>query len=217
MTIENFISFNYPLQSMKNNSITSQRRAKMTHEKPQPQPEDLTLSPDRPLLTQGAWSDGTPWNFFISNEMVDDELITAAFCIVTFQGKVAVIKQKDRGYELPGGHRELAETAVETIRRETREETGLVIHEVRLFGHKEVKPLQRVPRREPGNFYPYPTSYVLYYHAEALEFIEGALGEDVDSVELLTYAEARMRLSQSDQNHHVILEHLLQAGAINLV
>lgn len=203
---------------MKKFRASQSQKVTMTHERPQPNTTDQPFSqPDRPLLTQGVWSDGTPWNFYVSSEMVDDELITAAFCVVTYQGKVAVIKQRDRGYELPGGHRELAETPQETIRREIREETGLIVYNLKLFGHKEVKPRARVPRREPGSFYPYPTSYVLYFHAEAMEVLEDALGEDVESVELLNYAEARTRLSQSDQNHHLILEHLLREGVVKVV
>lgn len=200
---------------MKSTGVSHQK-GKMMHERPQPPQVDQAEN-ERPPLTQGVWSDGTPWTFYLSSEMVDDELITAAFCLVTYQGKVAVIKQRHRGYELPGGHRELAETVAETVRRETREETGLIIHDLKLFGHKQVKPLQRVARREPGSYYPYPVSYVLYYHAEAMEVVEEALGEDVESVELLSYAEARQRLSQSDQNHHVILDHLLAAGMIQVL
>ena len=167
-------------------------------------------------LTQGTWSDGTPWSFYVYDQELDDDKITAVFCIVTFESKVAVIKHKQRGWEIPGGHREDFESPLEAIRREIREETGLVIHNVKLFGHKEVKPLVRIPKRETGQFYPYPTSYVPYYHAQASEHLADALGDDVESVELLSYATARERLQNSKQNHHVIIEHLLKVGAIEL-
>ena len=54
-----------------------------------------------------------------------DSLLKYAVIIALFDDKLIYCKHKGRDtYEIPGGHRELGETILETARRELREETG---------------------------------------------------------------------------------------------
>ena len=47
------------------------------------------------------------------------------------------VKQDWRGYAMPGGHVEPGESIVDSVVREMREETGLIIHKPRLCGIKQ--------------------------------------------------------------------------------
>ncbi len=61
-------------------------------------------------------------NFY---ETVDDKLLKFAVIISKHGGKWVFCKHKERNtYEIPGGHRELNESILETAKRELSEETG---------------------------------------------------------------------------------------------
>ena len=63
-------------------------------------------------------------NFY---EQVEDELLKFAVIISKTDGKWVFCKHKDRDtYEVPGGHREMGETILETAERELKEETGAI-------------------------------------------------------------------------------------------
>ena len=60
-------------------------------------------------------------------EQVDDGLLKFAVVISKTDGKWVFCKHKERDtYEVPGGHREMGETVLETAKRELREETGAI-------------------------------------------------------------------------------------------
>ena len=60
-------------------------------------------------------------------EQVDDGLLKFAVVISKTDGKWVFCKHKERDtYEVPGGHREMGETILETAKRELREETGAI-------------------------------------------------------------------------------------------
>lgn len=61
------------------------------------------------------------------HEQVADELLEFAVIIARTDGKWVFCKHKERDtYEVPGGHREVGETILETAKRELREETGAI-------------------------------------------------------------------------------------------
>ena len=60
-------------------------------------------------------------------DSVDDELIKFAVIVSRSKGKWVFCKHRDRAtLEVPGGHRELGETADEAAERELIEETGAI-------------------------------------------------------------------------------------------
>ncbi len=58
-------------------------------------------------------------------ESIDDSLLKFAVIIAKYKGKFVFCKHKERTtFEIPGGHREMEESIVQTARRELMEETG---------------------------------------------------------------------------------------------
>lgn len=63
-------------------------------------------------------------NFYDKNE-IDEEQIKFSVITAFYQGKLIVVRHKDRlTWEIPGGHKEEDETSEETAKRELFEETG---------------------------------------------------------------------------------------------
>jgi len=69
----------------------------------------------------------------ISSDLPDD--FTSVLVLACFEGKWLMVKNKNRNWEFPGGHREPNETPEQTARREAHEEAGALIHQVQLVGH----------------------------------------------------------------------------------
>ena len=61
-------------------------------------------------------------------------------CLIQRDGEVLLqnrVKEEWHGYALPGGHVEPGESIVESVIREMKEETGLIIHKPKLCGIKQ--------------------------------------------------------------------------------
>ena len=73
-------------------------------------------------------------------DQVAEELLKFAVIISKTEGKWVFCKHKERTtYEVPGGHRELGETVMDTAKRELMEETGAVeftIHPICVYSVK---------------------------------------------------------------------------------
>jgi ADP-ribose pyrophosphatase YjhB (NUDIX family) len=161
------------------------------------------------MVTEGKWGE-IPWQFFARVQEPAIELCTAAFCIVTYKGKLVLVEHSSRGHEFTGGHVDPNETIANTVAREVREESRAVISEPQFFGYKKVSPPQPIAHRDnPNLFYPFPHSYVPYYFAEASEILEHEdFTSDIKSVSLANYAEA-LTLLQPGHNHDKILSYLV--------
>lgn len=117
------------------------------------------------LLTSGAWDQGSIWDFYTSKKTPPLELISAVACIVFCGDKVVLTRHEYRGWEYPGGHREIGETPEDAIRREVLEETGLILDNIKLIGHKKITHAEPNKHRDHEGNYPYPVAYIPYYLA----------------------------------------------------
>ena len=78
-------------------------------------------------------------------DTADDSLLKFAVILARCEGKWVFCKHRDREtFEVPGGHREMNESIVETAKRELREETGAVDFEIRPICVYSVKGKTRV-------------------------------------------------------------------------
>lgn len=168
------------------------------------------------VITQDVWND-IPWQFIADTQYPDPTLCTAAFCIVTYQGKLVLPQHVTRGFEFAGGHIDGSESVGETIIRETREEALAVIEAPILFGYKKISPIKPIPHRDtPGAFYPYPHSYIPYFYAEATELLgQEYLTPDIQGVTLVNFAEV-VKLLQPGHNHDILLRYLLDNKLIEV-
>src|SRR6185369_17452034 len=142
------------------------------------------------VVTEGRWGE-VPWQFVVNGPEPEAALCTAAFCIVTYQGKLVLVEHNSRGYEFTGGHVDPDEDIGTTVTREVGEEARATIDHPQFFGYKKVSPLEPIPHRDKqGEFYPFPHSYVPYYFAEATSLEDIAPAADIKSIRLATYEEA---------------------------
>ena len=81
-------------------------------------------------------------NFY---DNVIDELLKFALIISKTNGKWVFCKHKERDtYEVPGGHRELGESIIDTAKRELAEETGATEFDIKPICVYSVKGKTRV-------------------------------------------------------------------------
>lgn len=115
-------------------------------------------------LEEGRWKSAT-WNFFISDTIPSEEKVTAVFGVPIYEGGLVMTKNY-RGWELPGGHREIGESLKETLAREIYEEAGITSFETseKPVGYLEVVDDEVVPKINKATGAPYPNpGYVVFY------------------------------------------------------
>ncbi|WP_411504615.1 NUDIX hydrolase [Brevibacillus centrosporus] len=74
--------------------------------------------------------------------------------------RILLTNLNSRGWDLPGGHVELGETAFDAMRRELWEETGATFGQAELIGYEKL--MIHAPMPIPYA-YPYPVSYLVFY------------------------------------------------------
>ncbi|HYG83928.1 MAG TPA: NUDIX domain-containing protein [Verrucomicrobiae bacterium] len=90
------------------------------------------------------------------------ELISAAFVFALNQNQEVIIAKSQRGWGLPGGHREGDETAEACVRREALEEAAVALRSLKLIGQWVAKKKFDSPLNQK---YP-PLAYQLLYIAD---------------------------------------------------
>lgn len=117
---------------------------------------------DNNPIEEGRWTSAS-WKFFISDIVPDEHSVTAVFGVPIHSDGLA-LTCNHRGWELPGGHREVDESVRETLAREVLEEAG--ISEFRSYekplGYLEI--MDDAPRLNKATGEPYPDpSYIVFY------------------------------------------------------
>lgn len=87
-------------------------------------------------------------------------LVTSALALAFDGDHLLMTNLAQRGWDIPGGHREADETPEQTMRREVWEESGAILEEVRVLGYQRIRLLGPVPT---DYRYPYPDSYQVLY------------------------------------------------------
>ncbi len=91
------------------------------------------------LVLSGNWKNTTFWNFYISPNLPEQAIATTATGLIIWDGKIVLVENIKRGWELPGGHIEEGESIEEALMRELQEEAGLEdIISLEMFGYNEI-------------------------------------------------------------------------------
>jgi len=161
--------------------------------------DNLPLRDTDLVLSDGKWSETISWSFIASCELPSVDFCTAVCCVVTFRGKLILVKNK-RGWELPAGKKELNEMPNEAAIREVFEESRAVITHPQIFGYKRLTAREPVPKIDnPTLFYPFPHSYVAFFCADADSFMPGSPEKDIKETRLVNYEEALVLLKEGAQ------------------
>jgi 8-oxo-dGTP diphosphatase len=102
-------------------------------------------------------------------------LCTSAYAFAFDAAGRLLMADLDRGVDIPGGHLDPGESAIDGMRREVKEETGVTLGAAKLFAVQKVTVAGPKPENYP---YPYPESYQLFYFSTELTVGRFATDED---------------------------------------
>lgn len=142
----------------------------------------------------------------VCNEMPPEELVTSALGLVFSEQGFLMTNLRKRGWDIPGGHLEVGEVAEAAMIREVREETGIEVTPVRLFGYQRIHIVGVTPPEYP---YPVPDSYQVFFLARPVREHEVARNDETLEAKYWTIAEAR-RLEWVRENQALFEEALGQ-------
>jgi len=95
----------------------------------------------------------------VCNEMPPEELVTSAFGLVFSDHGFLMTNLRNRGWDIPGGHVKAGEDAKAAMIREVREETGIEVTPIGIFGYQRIHIIGAVPEEYR---YPVPDSYQVF-------------------------------------------------------
>lgn len=176
--------------------------------------EGVVTRKEEIAISYGTWDENVSWEFLIDKDEPDKELCTGVCCIVTFQNKFILIKNK-RGWEFPGGKVEKSESLPDAVIRETREEVGAIIENPKVFGYKKLTAKNPVNRINSEEFYPFPHSFIVFFHAEASVVLPINLHDECQEIAFVNYENAQKLLSAGRQYENV-LEYLLKNKEVSV-
>lgn len=131
-------------------------------------------------LTEGQWGDNVSWEFYLSDEVPDQQLCTAVFClaVVTKNPERIVLARNQRGWEMLGGHLEPGESLEQATRREALEEGGFYISRFRPFGYRKVIAQTPIVNDHHEGYYP-QVGYIPHYIATTSQELISPSGEEI--------------------------------------
>jgi 8-oxo-dGTP pyrophosphatase MutT (NUDIX family) len=134
---------------------------------------------NKPLL-KNKWESGSTREFYLSNNIHDESIVTCVFGIGFWDNKIVMTKTH-RGWELPGGHVEEGETLQESLHREVKEESGAIVDTQKVVGYTEIKDVKEHINKATGVAYPL-ISQIIFYHITISEAPgDHQKGECIDS------------------------------------
>ena len=139
---------------------------------------------------------------YLSSEIPPAELITSVRGIVQYEDRIVVLENEDGRHFMPGGRLEPDEVFEVGLRREIREECGLLVDSAELLGFLHFRHLRPQPENYP---YPYPDMFHLIYAVVA----SGELSQaDEDGYEFASYlysAVDALRLRDTEPGHPFLM------------
>lgn len=124
----------------------------------------------------------------LCDELPPEELVTSAFGFVFRDEALLMTNLRQRGWDIPGGHREGDEPPAQTAVREVREETGVDVRVTGLFAVQRLRVDGEVPSDYP---YPVPESFQAFFLAEPVR--DGGLEPTAEAVEARFWPLEEMR------------------------
>ncbi|HHT9138689.1 MAG TPA: NUDIX domain-containing protein [Candidatus Wunengus sp. YC60] len=121
-----------------------------------------------------------------SNILPPEELITSCFVFPVYQRQI-IISKAPRGWGLPGGHRELNESAEDCARREALEEAAIQLGKLTLVGHWIVR---KEFESEYNQSYP-PIAYQLLFLAEVTAVLQFIPNHEITERASVTFDELK--------------------------
>lgn len=162
------------------------------------------------LLRTGSWNNGdVSYELYLSDTFENHLPVTSVAAIVfDEENKIGLTHNIKRGWEFPGGHIEIGESAMDALYREMKEEIAVSIKNIKIIGFR--KTINHVEYINKSTGKPYPKeSAVLWFSAELDEHLDIScldLEEDVDAREFVSLNDPRA-LAKSD---YVLVEEILK-------
>ncbi len=146
------------------------------------------------------------WRLYADHPVPARALCSTAFCFAFKDGKIALTRHH-RGWDIPGGHAERGESMEEAIRRETYEETGLIVGDLEMIAVHRVDHAK--PHERDGRPYPFPTNYGLWYAGRVID--QRSIPNHSESVEMAFFTPEEFRTFKFDFQPclDIALEHML--------